>query len=203
MSKIVVLDFDKTITEKDTMYEFYLYCALRNKTSIIYIPVYIIFMLLTKYGLLSIKKLKEYGLNHFCPKDYLQYKAFSEKYSQKVKINKTHWQKYLTILSNPNYEVLIVSASLLEYVKPIFPESKVIASTVKVENNIICGIEHHCYGKNKVDIIKSMGYNRVDILYTDSYSDMPLAEISSRIYLVRKKYMIEYNSYSDFVASKK
>jgi len=62
MKEIIVYDFDKTLTYKDTLYGFFKAVANRD---IFYFPklfIYISFMVFAKLGLISNTTLKEYGI---------------------------------------------------------------------------------------------------------------------------------------------
>lgn len=182
MKKIIVYDFDKTLTYRDTLFDFFRFASDKN----IYYPfkviVYFISMVLTKFNLLSNKTLKSIGVALFLKG--LEKKIFinrCENYYLSIEFNQLY--KKLSFAKDVNY--YIVSASFEDYLIPIFPSFvKILGSTIEYKNGRVERMGRNCYKIKKVDYLKEIGVERIDTLFTDSFSDYPLATISDNIMVV-------------------
>ena len=116
MSKIVVFDFDKTLTYRDTLIGFF----LLNRKNISYpikILIYIIVMFLVKFGLLANTHLKQIGIFLFLKgMNKIQLKSLARQYTKKIKFNKLFYEYDF----KSKNKIYIVSASFSEYLKHIF-----------------------------------------------------------------------------------
>jgi phosphoserine phosphatase len=74
----------------------------------------------------------------------------------------------------------------------------VIGSKLSEFNGEIKSLECNCYGESKLEILRSYGVNNIDVFYTDSLSDLPLAEISKSIVLVSGDKRTILRDYVDF-----
>lgn len=99
------------------------------------------------------------------------------------------------------HEVIIVSASPTELVKKILEDIffkygfAEIFKLVKVygseflydfDNETIKGLKNNLYKENKLFLLKKLGWNYIDIFYTDSIeSDKPLIDIAKVCFLVK------------------
>ena len=173
---IVVYDFDKTLTYKDTLLGFFLSFS-KNPIKIF---SYFFLMVLTKFKLISNDALKEGGVKLFLKgKSKDEVERVAKNYAKTIKTNKVYKEMSF------EDRVLIVSASFEEYLKPLFPESvEIVASKLKYKDNKVEGVLFNCYSYKKVSVIKQKGIHFIDILYTDSYSDMPLIKISKQAFFV-------------------
>jgi hypothetical protein len=90
---------------------------------------------------------------------------------------------------NSDCEIYIVSASFDFAIRGLFsPEILVIGSSLNVIDGFISGLKENCYGARKVKRLAELGVHEVDILFTDSLNDIPLAQISKEIRFVRSGY---------------
>jgi HAD superfamily phosphoserine phosphatase-like hydrolase len=76
-------------------------------------------------------------------------------------------------------EVLIISASIDNWVQPFFPKVKVLGTKIEVENGVLTGrfLTKNCYGEEKVNRLKAIYPNRQDYHLTafgDSRGDKEL-----------------------------
>lgn len=196
MKKIIVYDFDKTLTYKDTLLDFFKFIAKKN----IYYPfkllIYFIFMVLCKFRIVSNSRLKEIGVSLFL-KGLTKEKFIedSKKYAKVIKLNATYKKSSF----DKKNEYYIVSASFEDYIKPLFPEYvNIIASKIEYRDNLVKSLKINCYGYKKVEILKNIGIDKIDLLFTDSFSDYPLATISNKIVVVSKDKERICNSLDEF-----
>lgn len=181
-NKIIAFDFDKTLSHKDTLLGFYIHTIKWYK--FYNIGIYTIFAILHKLKLISNIKLKEFGVTIFLKgmkkEDFLR---LAKEYAYTIKTNFLF--KQVEEMSKNN-KVYIVSASFTDYLAPLFSKSIIVfGSEVTYQDNNILELKTNCYGKNKVLVLSSNGILLLDDFYTDSYSDLPLMEMSKHVFLVK------------------
>lgn len=196
--KIIVFDFDKTLTYQDTILPFFRFIAQKNVYYPFKVGIYYFFMILNKLNLISNFTLKDIGIKLFLKGiDKEQIEKKSIEFSKKIKFNNLF--KRLSFNEN-NYKYFVITASFEDYVKPIFPKNvKVIGSKIKYINNTPVGLLFNCYGEEKLYSLKSLNINEIDILYTDSLSDLYLAKIAKKIYIVKKDKIFLCNGVEEFI----
>ena len=191
---MTVFDFDKTLTNHDTLFGFYKEVA--GDEMLFTFKRWCLFTVALAYKLklISNTQLKRIGVRLFLyHKTIEKLENSARKYAQKIRLNdiyKTHFT------STPKRERIIISASLEIYLKKIFPDENVAGSTLSFRNNRVSGLECNMYGTEKVSYLKNNGINRVEKLYTDSYSDKPLMEFSNITFIVDDGKLIKPHSYS-------
>jgi len=117
-------------------------------------------------------------------------------YSKKILLNKLYFNYNF---NNLNEQILIVSASFHNYIYPLFPKNvKVIGSELGINKKKIVQLDSNCYSEKKVELLKNIGIEKIDVLYTDSISDLPLAKISSSIIIVSGNNYTKCSSYYEF-----
>jgi phosphoserine phosphatase len=195
--KIIVFDFDKTLTYKDTLIGYYIFVSNKGLIFIFKMFIYLFYMILAKIKYISNEKLKIKGVNLFLKgKDMTELKKKSIDYSKKILLNKLYFNYNF---NNLNEKILIVTASFHDYIYPLFPKNvKVIGSELKINKKQIIQLDSNCYSEKKVELLKDIGIEEIDILYTDSISDLPLAKISSSIIIVSGNNYIKCSSYYEF-----
>jgi hypothetical protein len=183
--KIIVFDFDKTLTYKDTLIGYYIFVSNKNYLFIFKMFIYLFYMVLAKIKFVSNDKLKMKGVNLFLKgQNIMKLKQKSIEYSEKIILNKLYFNYDF---KNLNERIIIVSASFQDYIYSLFPENvNVIGSKLKIKDNKVIHLDFNCYSERKVEILMKKGILEIDILYTDSISDLPLANISKKIILVKK-----------------
>jgi phosphoserine phosphatase len=118
----------------------------------------------------------------------------AEEYAGRIKLNKVYdneFKKY----SKP----YVISASFAEYIEPLFPGTHIIGSEIEFDNNRVKSLKKNCYGKVKCQVLRDIGINCIDILYTDSVSDLPLAQVSKEINFVKGDQIIKCNDLDHFI----
>jgi len=187
---IVVYDFDKTLTYKDTLFGFFLEFS-KNPFKIFF---YFCLMVCAKLKLISNDILKRWGVKLFLKgvsKDTIEKKAHI--YAKKIKTNSLYKEIDL------KDRVFIVSASFQEYLKPLFSKDvSIIASRLDYADGKVVGLLFNCYGKNKIDALQKEGIFKIDLFFTDSYSDKPLALLTKKIVIVKDDTKTMCNTLKEF-----
>ena len=194
--KIIVYDFDKTLTKKDTLFGFFIFNAKKSIGFYFKILYYFLSMILAKTNFISNRSLKNIGIKLFLSnlgKEQLRHKFIN--YKSQISFNFLFDElKY-----NEKCDYYIISASFEEYVRPIFPNFvNVFGSTISYKNNIAYSLLFNCYKKNKVQLLQQKGLTKIDVLFTDSFSDYALAKMAKKIFIVSKNQVICCDSISDF-----
>jgi len=179
VEKIIIFDFDKTLTNYDTSFLFFLFCCKRKPLRYLYIPFFIGIKVLSKFNILSVKKEKEIGLYLFCRSDYSYFKKCCVNFAKTISLNKIYYDIFLKLNSEKENKILILSASFKDYLDQIFKNIVVIGSEVSCnKDGKITGIKSHPFGIEKKKIIKLSGIKRIHLFYTDSLSDMYISEMA-------------------------
>ena len=186
-----VYDFDKTIYDGDSTFNFYKFC-LKKKPLIIFglIPVAVPFV---RYllGKGTKTEFKEKIYEGFLPKIDRE-KYLEEFWSTNVKKIKKFY------LDTQREDDIIISASPLFIVKPCIDMlgiKHLYASDVNPETGKYSGI--NCHGEEKVRRFDEAGFRREDVeeFFSDSLSDTPLARISRKAYIVLGDKLIPWEQY--------
>lgn len=180
MINLNVYDFDKTIYDGDSTIDFYFFCIKKQPQILKYVP-------LQTFGFIK------YFLK-ICDKTELKqyFYSFLRGLKNTDKILNDFWDSHIKnikqwYLLNQKDDDVIISASPEFLLKPACDKSKIkylIASDVDINTGIYSGI--NCYGEEKVHRFKYIfGDVTIDEFYSDSISDLPLAEISEKSFLVK------------------
>lgn len=180
---MIVFDFDKTLTNKDTLFGFYKEVGGNSPFYALKRTLLILFGVAFKLNLLNNNQLKVLGVRLFLQgksKEIIQKAA--EVYARKIELNTIFMKEYL---ESPKDTRLIISASFEEYLKILLVDEKILASQLEYKSGLVSGMKLNLFGREKKVALKEMGVNKIDILYTDSYSDKPLMSIATKVYLIR------------------
>ena len=180
MEKIDVYDFDKTLYKKDTTIQFYIYCLKKNKKIIKYLPIQVFNFILYKVKIIEKIKFKEKFFIFLKLIDDLEkyiedFWNLNEKYIRKELLEKSDNKKYV-ISASPEF--------LLEKICQKIGINKLIAS--KVDKNTGKFLSKNCYGEEKVKRLREENNFEIENFFTDSKSDIYLANISAKSYLIEK-----------------
>lgn len=184
--KIDVYDFDGTIYDGDSSIDFFLFCLKRNKKIIIkIIPI-------MWYILLYFLKKKDKTKSKEKIFSFLNYVDDINKTVNEFWISHKHKIKKFYLDKNHNNDI-IISASPEFLLKPICEKLKVkllIGSIVSKKTGKFTGL--NCHDHEKVKRLKAI-YKEFTIenMYTDSYSDQPLIDLSKHAYIVKKNKLIK------------
>ncbi len=176
---MIVFDFDKTLTYRDTTLPFLAF-GLSPMLSVFYHSLFYALALLVKLKILDVLSLKQLMVKwRFKGYDDNAWKLHCKAFSAVIKANsiyhKTNWNE-----SN----LVVASASFKEVLLHLFPSSVlVIGSEVKIEKKII--ITKHAMGEQKAELLRAKGIESFDRLYTDSLADLPLMKMAREVIWVK------------------
>jgi phosphoserine phosphatase len=180
---VIVFDFDKTLTERDTLFGFY---RSVHKDSWSFQFKRIINLgaaLIYKMGIIDNDQLKKIGINLFLKGQSVNaLKLKAKEYISDVKLNQIYYNNFL---DTQKQNRLIISASFEIYLKELFPDEIVVGSLLKIENGKVVGLERNMFGNQKRNYLFNMGIEEIACLYTDSYSDLPIMKMSEKILHVK------------------
>ena len=183
-----VYDFDGTIYNGDSTIDFFMY-ALKSKPLLLrYLPKQIIGLALYELQRIDKTKFKEYFFSFLSAID-------TEKMTE-LFWDKNQHRIYKWYLNQQKPEDIIISASpefLLQSICQRLGICYLIASKVNPQSGKFVG--KNCYGQEKVQrLATEYNITHIDKFYSDSRSDLPLAKIADKAFLVKKGKMSEWNS---------
>lgn len=188
MKKIYAFDFDGTLTNKDTLIEFIRYAKGSMALGLGFMR-YAHLLVLMKIGLYPNYKAKQKVFAHFFKDTTLDdfnalCKAFAASSSHLLRPNAI---EAINHAIKEGSEVLIVSASIDNWVQPFFPQVKVVGTQIEVIDGKLTGrfLSKNCYGQEKVNRILSLYPNRHDYhltAYGDSRGDKEMLAFADESY---------------------
>ena len=180
MKKIYAFDFDGTLTTKDTLLVFIRYaCGFWHYASgfLCYSPL----LVLMKLGLYPNWKVKQKIFSFFFKGMTIE--AFDDLCQRFAQDNqhllRPQGIKALMQAQDDGAEVVIVSASIDNWVQPFFADVTVLGTQIEVNDGVLTGrfLTKNCYGQEKVNRILALFPNRQDYhltAYGDSRGDQEL-----------------------------
>ena len=188
MKKIYAFDFDGTLTTKDTLIEFIRYAKGSMALGLGFMR-YAHLLVLMKMGLYPNYKAKQKVFAHFFKDTTLDdfnalCKAFAASSSHLLRPNAI---EAINHAIKEGSEVLIVSASIDNWVQPFFLQVKVVGTQIEVIDGKLTGrfLSKNCYGQEKVNRILSLYPNRQDYhltAYGDSRGDKEMLAFADESY---------------------
>jgi phosphoserine phosphatase len=182
---VKVFDFDNTIYRGESSIDLALYMMKNNNKIIRFVPS--IFANLVKYKLCLIgMEEMESIINDFCS-------SVMGNKDEIPAIIEGFWRTHAgrldaRILKRIRPEDIIITAGpdvLIEGIKERLGTDHIIASKIDPDTGKIIYLN---YKDNKVKRYKELyGGRPIDALYTDSYNDQALMDISKKVYLVKRK----------------
>ena len=182
-----VFDFDKTLTNRDTLFGFYRAVAADDPLFHLKRKLLLAAGVLYKIGIIKNYTLKRVGICLFLKgttRDELETAA--KKYADQIELNEIYFDYFLKIDS----EKWIVSASPEIYLRHLFPGDHVAGTTFTYRGNKVLGLQTNMFGREKRNFLENKGITRIHSLYTDSIADKWLMEISENIYLVDQGHIV-------------
>ena len=188
MKKVYAFDFDGTLTTKDTLIEFIRYAKGSMALGLGFMR-YAHLLVLMIIGLYPNYKAKQKVFAHFFKDTTLDdfnalCKAFAASSSHLLRPNAI---EAINQAIKDGSEVLIVSASIDNWVQPFFPQVKVVGTQIEVIDSKLTGrfLSKNCYGQEKVNRILSLYPNRQDYhltAYGDSRGDKEMLAFADESY---------------------
>lgn len=185
---MVIFDFDKTLTNKDTLFGFYSEVDGTNPLFPIKRLGLILTAVIHKVGIISNTQLKSVGVFLFLRnKNRNEILEKANEYAETIKLNSIYNDHFLR---EPKANRMVISGSLEIYLRPLFHGERIIGTTLSYKNDKVVGLKRNMFGKQKVEALYSDEIYNIERLYTDSYSDRFLMEISDKVEFVKKNKII-------------
>jgi hypothetical protein len=199
MRKIIVFDFDKTLTASDTLLGFFCFNEKKTPLFVLKFCIYFLCMVSAKFNIIHNINLKRIGVYLF-----LRYANSSHLNEKLQNFSKSNYVKYSKLYKNLTFDTdtsyYVVSASFEEYMRPMFPVFvQIIGSKLTQNEKNRTVLEYNCFRENKRTALLKYGINHIDVFYTDSYDDLPLAKISKSIVIVDGDNLVECNDLYEFI----
>lgn len=186
-----VYDFDKTIYDGDSTFNFYKYCLKKKPWLIFGLITVLVPFVKYLFGKGTKTDFKEKIYKSFLPKIDRE-KYLTDFWAKNVKRIKKFY------LDTQRTDDIIISASPYFIVKPCIDMLGIkylYASNVCPDTGVYDGI--NCHGEEKVRRFDEAGFKREDVeeFYSDSLSDTPLAKISKKAFIVNGEKLIPWDEY--------
>jgi len=183
----VVFDFDRTLTESDTVFRFYQEFS-KNIVKLIILTVGMIF---NKIGILTNATIKKIGVSFFLlglPEKVVIEKG--QKYFSKIRLREDIIARLEKHIADGD-KVVVLSASYECYISGLrsrWNDVTVLGSKLATDKDgKVQGLSFNCYGENKLKALQGNGIQSVDILYTDGFADRAVMRISKEVIVVGKR----------------
>ncbi len=180
--RIVVFDFDGTLSYKDSMKE--LFNEQMSGWRKVYRIYYYLLKVLAKLKITSVKFEKEQMLKLLFHSDLEEFANSSREQAKRFPLNPLFAKVQEHI--EKDERVIVLSASSMYFLETIFEGMKVklVGTTLKTSNGRILGIDRHPFFYEKIKCLKQMGIEQVDEMYYDSKWDevlIPMCKVSHKV----------------------
>ncbi len=188
MKKIVASDFDGTLTSKDTLLEFIRF-AKGNVHCLIgfllFSPLIALMFMKLYPNYKSKQKLFSYFFKGMPIEEFNR--LGSDFAASSKHLLRPGGQEMIRKSREEGTEVVVVSASIDNWVQPFFPDLKVIGTQIEVENGRLTGrfLSKNCYGQEKINRLLELFPDRENyylIAYGDSNGDRKLLDFADESY---------------------
>lgn len=180
MKQVYAFDFDGTLTTKDTLLEFIRFAKGTLAFGLGFLR-YAHLLVLMKLGLYPNWKAKQKVFAHFfAGKTIEDFDAVCQAFAASSRhLLRPKGIEAINQAISEGADVLIISASIDNWVQPFFPEVKVLGTQIEIVDGKLTGrfLTRNCYGEEKVNRLKSLYPNRQDYHLTafgDSRGDQEL-----------------------------
>lgn len=188
MKKIVASDFDGTLTSKDTLLEFIRFAKGNVRCLIgflLFSPLIALMFMKLYPNYKSKQKLFSYFFKGMPIEEFNRLgRDFASSSKHLLRLG---GQEMIRKSREEGTEVVVVSASIDNWVQPFFPELKVIGTQIEVENGRLTGrfLSKNCYGQEKINRLLELFPDRENyylIAYGDSNGDRKLLDFADESY---------------------
>ncbi|MCU0369023.1 MAG: haloacid dehalogenase-like hydrolase [Cyclobacteriaceae bacterium] len=187
--KLVLFDFDGTLTHKDTLFEFTRY-AVGNARFIFGLMVLALPLVLQKLKVVTAQQAKEIFLSHYFGNTSLEdFNALCNSFCAEVLPSLIRHKAMDAILQHQKEggRIIIISASPANWIRPWASKYKIetIATELEIQNNRLTGkiAGANCNGEEKVNRLKAMvditQYDTI-IAYGDTAGDLPMLNLANK-----------------------
>ena len=182
-----VYDFDNTIYAGDSTLDFYFYCLKKEPKILMCLPKQLFSALKYKCKKISKTQFKQEFYCFFKLLDDIDDKVheFWDLNQKKIK----DWYK----IGKKDDDVIITASPefLIQEICKRMEISILIASKVNLSNGQYKGL--NCYGQEKVKrFYEVFPDGKIDKFYSDSKSDLPIATLAEKAYLVKENHIEEW-----------
>ena len=198
MKQVFVFDFDGTLTTRDTLIAFIRY-ACGTPRFLFGFLLHDPLLVLMKLRLYSNGKAKQKVFAHFFKGMSIdEFDALCQDFAHTHRhLLRPSTVRQLEQALSEGSEVLIVSASIDNWVQPFFPEVKVLGTQIEVINSRLTGrfLTPNCYGQEKVQRILALYPDRSSYYltaYGDSRGDRELLAFADKAHMVRGSFTYRY-----------
>ncbi len=187
--KIIVFDFDKTLTYKDSLKELFMgeMCGLKYPLR----AYYMLLAVLSKFKIITVRKEKKLMIKLLFQSDEMVFAKKCHEQARNIKLNPV-FNKVSEYVEDGN-RVIILSASSEYLLKEVFEgiNVEIIGTTFISDKGTIKSINQHPFGNEKYDLLIKQGITNVDEMYYDSHNDECLIPLCSRWNKVKDGVVIE------------
>lgn len=180
MRKVIAIDFDGTLTTKDTFVEFIRF-AKGTRAFVLGFLCYAPLLVLMKLHLYPNDKAKQKVFAYFFKDMKIEdFDALCQAFAASSRyLLRPQGVEAIRQANSEGVEILIISASIDNWVQPFFPDVKVVGTQVEVKDGRLTGrfLTKNCYGQEKVNRLLSLYPHRQDyclVAYGDSRGDKEL-----------------------------
>ncbi len=177
-------DFDNTIYDGESIYDFFIFCLKKDIWLIKFFPLVLFRLIEYKLNLLKIEKIYqtcEIIINSFFKHSKFNYDELIEEF---WKINHKKLKKeFLDMLKKDDLIITGCPNFLINYIKDELKVENIICTDFDLKNKKVNFI---CFGENKVIAFKKKYKNKINKFYTDSLADVPFMELANEVYFVNK-----------------
>lgn len=180
--KIVVFDFDGTLSYRDSMRELFNERMVDSKK--VYLAYYYLLKVLAKLKITTVKFEKEQMLKLLFHSNVEEFSSACKEQASRFRLNPV-FEKVQEHIDRGN-RVIILSASSMYFLETMFKGLKVeiVGTSLKISDNRIIGIDRHPFYHEKVSCLKKMGITEVDEMYYDSKWDevlIPMCKVCHKV----------------------
>ncbi len=192
--KLTVYDFDGTIYDGDSTFDFIKFLIKKDKSIILHIPKMGLYLAKYKMKLINKETMKECFFEIFN-----KFENIDDLINEFWSVNKNKLKDFF-IKKDSHKNDIIASASptfLLEPIAEYYKVKSLFASPVDKKTGKYNGI--NCHGVEKVRLINNKYKNcTIEEMYSDdANADGPLLEIANKSYIVNKNKIIPYEEYKN------
>ena len=190
--KLTVYDFDGTIYDGDSTFDFIKFLMKKDKSIILHIPKMAVYLIKYKMKLINKETMKECFFEIFN-----KFENIDDLVNEFWTVNQNKLKKFFTEKKTHKNDI-IASASpkfLLEPIAKYYEVKGLFASPVDKKTGKYNGI--NCHGVEKVRLINNKYKNCIieEMYSDDANADGPLLEIANKAYIVKKNKIISYEEY--------
>lgn len=190
--KYIVYDFDGTIYDGDSTFDFLKFLINKKKSILFHLPKMCLYFIKYKLKLIKKETMKECFFEIFT-----KFKNIDELVNEFWNKNEFKLKHFFTKKKSHKYDI-IASASPYFLLAPIANKYKVeclFASPVDMHTGKYNG--KNCHGVEKVRLInKKYKDSIIEEMYSDdAIADKPLLDLANKSYIVKKNKIIDYQEY--------